>query len=487
MCGIFLLYGPRAKERLQEGLQRIKHRGPDDTGRYDHDLLSLGFNRLAINEKGAKGAQPFRFKNYISTMNGEIYNHESLKKKYGIDEIDGECDTQVVAPLFDILGSQLISDLDGFYSGIIYDEEKNELFCLRDYIGKKPLFVGLSQTEVFITSELKAVSDIQSFCIIPKGFSKINLITAEVEIQKSHQLIRLNRDGQSLKDSIEKAVLKRLPSKKEPLGIFLSGGLDSSIIASIVSKYRDDTIYYTLAEEGSDDYSYVKLLEKYLGLKQVKFIDSCKNDHLNSLIKKVVKSTESYNPSMISNGLCTYLLSEAANRDGLKVVLTGEGADELFCGYHFFRPQDPWKQTRQNLINDMHFTELRRSDLCAMAHSIEIRCPFLDREVFAIADGLNYHDFYRKSQGLLENKTILRKSFHSELPEEITYRRKKSFDVGSGVRKIIVRHLTKNGDTEKQVLKSIWHEFYQDDPGQKYYHSYPVFDSIIAKRGGEHK
>ena len=486
MCGILLFYGPEAETRLNNNISRIKHRGPDETGIYHHGLLSLGFNRLAINDKSSSGSQPFKYKNFVAVINGEIYNHNALRNQYDI-MIEGKCDTQVVLPLFESFGTEIISVLDGFYSGLIFDEKNCELFCLRDYIGKKPLFIGKSHAETFISSELKAVTHIDCFEMLPKGVSRINLSRAEAVPVSRHKLPETDNDNISLKELVEQAVVKRLPSSDEPVGIFLSGGLDSSIIASVVAAHRKDAVYYTLAEKNSQDYLYVKKIEKCLGLNCVKYISHIENEMLVSLVRRIVYATESYNPSIISNGICSYLLAESAHKDGLKVILSGEGADEIFCGYHMFQPEDNWKGVRQKLISDMCFTELRRIDQSCMAHSIENRCPFLDRYVYSFASDLHYKDFYHKYEDHLENKHILRRSFEDVLPMDIVHRKKMSFDVGSGIRASIVRHLTKEGKAEKEVLKAVWKKLFKADSDEAYYHSYPVFDSVIANRGETHK
>jgi asparagine synthase (glutamine-hydrolysing) len=280
---------------------------------------------------------------------------------------------------------------------------------------------------------------------------------------------------------MEQAVIKRLP--KQPFGVFLSGGLDSSIIAAITCQHRQDVTYFTLGDSDSIDVAMVEMLVKHLGLKQVIYIPLPSEQKLPALIDKVLYATESYNPSIISNGLATYLLAQAAYMKGLKVVLTGEGADELFAGYHEQLSEQEWQITRTKLITDMHFTELRRLDKCSMAHSIEARCPFLDRTVKRVADNLEHRQFYIPGH----NKIALRDAFRHLLPDEIANRKKTSFDVGSGIRKLVVDYLTRNGNTEIAELKEIWQGTFTYDVDDPYFFSYPTFDSAIAKRGASHR
>jgi asparagine synthase (glutamine-hydrolysing) len=202
-----------------------------------------------------------------------------------------------------------------------------------------------------------------------------------------------------------------------------------------------------------------------------------------ALLRSVVFATESFNPSVVSNGLSTFLLAQAVHNDGIKVVLTGEGADEFFGGYHAFRESGPWREIRHQLISDMQFTELRRLDLSCMAHSVEARCPFLDRAIRAFSDELPYRELYDGG----ENKVVLRRAFQDLLPEVVLHRPKASLDVGSGVRRTVVQYLRRNGKSEREELMGIWQELYAQDATDAYFHSYPVFDGAISRRGASHR
>jgi asparagine synthase (glutamine-hydrolysing) len=473
MCGIVAIIG---KGNIENALSKIKHRGIDETKIVYSENIAFGFNRLAINDKTDKGIQPFEFSDLIGVFNGEIYNADELRNEFSI-ETKSNSDTEIILPLFEKLGGSVIHHLDGFFSGIIYDKKNKETFLLRDYIGKKPLFYGNSNNNSFIISELKAIDFIDDFQIIPKGFSELK--NGVINLLEKHQIPFISKDA--LKKTLVEAIKKRIPKKEKQFGLFLSGGLDSSIVASIVAKYSDNVIYYTLGN--TDDLSYVTLLAKQLNLK-IKNIELPKSTELSVLIDKVVYHTESYNPSIISNGLATYLLSQEAHKDGLKVILSGEGADELFCGYPVSKNVNGWFEKRNELIENMHFTELRRLDLASMAHTIEIRCPFLDRKVYSVSNDCKAKDLISDFQG----KQILRKAFKDDLPNEIIERKKMSFDVGSGIRKMVVEYLTRNGKTEKEELKDIWNKHFQNSLSyNSYFHSYPTFDNAIEKRGVSHK
>ncbi|MBU2978908.1 asparagine synthetase B [Alteromonas sp. C1M14] len=478
MCGLVVLAGKQAEILIPECIERIKHRGPDELVVLTENEFAIGFRRLAINGTADNGRQPFEHKGWLGGINGEIYNFSDLAYRYQLKS--HECDTSVVLPLYLQLKENVIEELDGFYSAVLIEPDRIHAICLRDAMGKKPLYVGSSQGEIFISSELKAFKSIDWFEAIPKGVAKICLKTGAVTLVKSFSSFQSTL---CIKQALIESVRKRLPNHKQAVAIFLSGGLDSSLIASIASKLRDNIVYFTLGNADGDDLSAAHIVTQYLGLKNVVEIPLPMIAELPSLINQVVYATESYNPSVISNGLATFLLAKAANQVGIKVALTGEGADELFGGYHSFSEVEPWKATRDQLIRDMTFTELRRLDMACMANSVEPRCPFLDREVKALSDTLCYDELY--SNGV--NKATLRTIFDDFLPSNILLRKKVSCDVGSGIRGMVVNYLKRNGRRERDELLDIWKQHFQFDHSDDYFHSYPVFDSAINARGKRHR
>lgn len=453
MCGIVVINGNNSKEIIKQALLKIQHRGRDSSRIVELSKeLAIGFNRLSINDLSSNGIQPFIYGDYIGVFNAEVYNHEKLREQFSL-KLSSQSDTAVILPLFELLGNEVLHYLDGFYSGIIYHIKTKELLTIRDYIGKKPLFFGTSKCFSFVTSELKAVDPILKFKMIPKGISKIE--GRKITLLKKHIFstsLKIN-----LKDTFIKAVKKRIPTER--FGIFLSGGLDSSIIASIVSKHTKNVQYYTLGNKENDDVKYVQILCKKLKIsKSLKIISLPSKDEVREMIPKIVFHTESYNPSIISNGLATFILAKAATMDNLKVILSGEGADELFCGYPISKDIQVWFDKREELIEHLHTTELRRLDLASMANTIEVRCPFLDKKVYELA--LSYQKEQLIDLNEKKGKIILREAFRNNLPIEIVERKKISFDVGSGIRKLVVQSLTEYEENERTVLKKICGNFF---------------------------
>ena len=212
---------------------------------------------------------------------------------------------------------------------------------------------------------------------------------------------------------------------------------------------------------------------------------------IGALIDAVVYHTESYNPSIISNGIGTFVLAKCAAENGIKVALGGDGADEVFCGYFDHSPADIWRAQRHQLLNDLHKTELRRVDAAAMAQGIEVRCPFLDRGVIRISDGLNGEDFYGSDRTGFQRKKILRDTFSDILPAEISQRQKVSFDRGTGIQLHVIQHCMAANLTEKAFLKRMWQKHFstslsshEDEP---YFHSYPAFDKFISARAKKYE
>jgi asparagine synthase (glutamine-hydrolysing) len=492
MCGLVLLYGECGKQRIKDCLSNIKHRGGDGERFFYHQSISLGFTRMAINDLSDAGLQPFEYKGLVCVANGEVLNAESIKNTYHWD-ISTSSDCSVIAPLFYQYGTKMLDYLDGFFAGVILDQRKGRLFVFRDDIGKKPLFIGKSGTEFFIVSELKAMDDIDWFQEVGSGIYELDI--NQWRLLNCYQRLarKTNRGIQvsEMKEVLEQAVVKRLQSDVVPIAVFLSGGLDSSIITSIALKNSKDVVYVTLADPKSPDLVAVELLKKEFGL-DIQVVPLPKGEELGKVISKVVACTDSFNPSVISNGVGIYILAHYVRMQGIKVALSGEGADELFGGYYRWQEEnDDWQEKRRQLIEDMKFTELRRIDLCGMAHAVEIRCPFLDKQVVDLAMQGDFENFYYQDRDKGKvNKWVLRQAFRSDLPKGIIDRKKISFDVGSGLRKAVKGYLHQINPNckEREVLQAMWEQQtnYAHLIDETYFSHYPAFDRMIDKRAETH-
>jgi asparagine synthase (glutamine-hydrolysing) len=495
MCGILIVIGKNSKKKVENCIKKLLHRGPDDCRIKTVDNISFGFTRLAINDTHIQANQPFEFQHYIGVSNAEIYNHKELKNKYNLN-CNSTSDAEVILPLYHQFKENILPLLDGFYASIIYNKKNQELVLMRDYIGKKPLFFAYDTENQYICSELKILPKIEHFEIIPKGICKI-VSNSIIKIKKHSQNNLKKPSNTYLYQIIEKAVFKRIVDIKDyKIGVFLSGGLDSAIVAFLASKlFPNSHIYfYSISDPIHPDYEYIKIMHKALKLSNntLTMIDIPQEKEFISIVKNVVYHTESYNPSIISNGIGTYLLSKQANKDGIKVVLTGDGADEMFMGYYnqqTLKKDTSWKTLHQSLINDLTTTELRRIDLAGMANSIEIRCPFLDINLHDVIYSFQYKDFFGDNKDTL-NKNVLRKIFEHDLPQEIYSRPKVSFDVGSGLQKLLVDICKEQSISEEAYLKNIWNSFFEKNlsnfSNNQYFHSYPAFNDVIPLRGNKY-
>lgn len=476
MCGIVYLQGPEVHDEIAKSINLIAHRGPDDESIVLGNGYALAFRRLAINDQSLFGRQPFVCGDLKAAINGEIYNYKELAEKYSI-ALNGPCDSKILLPLYEKMGDGIIDVLDGFFSAVIVNDKS--IVCLRDEMGQKPLFWGKTQKYYFISSELKAVRDIVWFDEVPLGISKISLCDFSI---KEYRKPKKKIPSQNLYAALDKAVQKRIPVDGSDIGIFLSGGLDSSIVAALAMQYRKNVHFFSLADKDSIDYPAIMRMVDCLKIDKLHLVPLPSFSEIGALIRTIVYHTESFNPSIISNGLATFLLAKKAREYGLKVVLCGEGADELFGGYRYFNPSEDWKSFRDMLVGDMHFTELRRLDMGCMANGIEPRCPFLDRDVLSISKTLGYEDLFKNGFG----KSILRETFANLLPELIINRKKISCDVGSGIRRLVVNHLRSSGISERETLKNFWQEYNFGPVNHPYFSKYPAFDELIDKRGAVH-
>ena len=495
MCGIFCTLGRDALARTGAGLEKLRHRGPDQESIWSaQEDVAIGFARLAINGRRKPKATFHQYKNLVGVFNAEIYNHLALAEKLGWTG-DDPIDTEVILPLFEKYQMQMIDQIDGFYAGIIYNMQTKELFWCKDSVGKKPLFLAADKNHLYLTSEAKALPNIIDLQPLPLGIGKIGLENGATHLK--HRCTSKNLPGDQLEwmSLFESAVLKRLKNNDtNKAGIFLSGGIDSAIISALAEKNKGDMHihYYALADQESPDYSYICDVLEYLKIPpaRYRFIPPPSRTDTETLIKKVIYATESYNPSIISNGMGTFLLSQAAREDGVKVVLSGDGADEVFCGYWDLKKTDNWKETRAKALEYLHMTELRRVDLASMAHSVEVRCPFLDLAIISKAQTLQYKDLFLSDGNKIMRKKILRDLFSHMLPDQVISRGKLPFDRGSGLQENICKFCNDKRFSEESFFKNIWHQKFQDNLGKlcglEWFWSYPLFDEAIKKRGDKY-
>ncbi|MEP7090386.1 MAG: asparagine synthase (glutamine-hydrolyzing) [Nocardioidaceae bacterium] len=453
MCGIAavhdLSHSP-SPERLDAGaalgedmLSRLHHRGPDGHGARWVASTWLGHTRLSIVDLDG-GKQPLADgsgRRWV-VANGEIYNHLELR-----DRLPGpfttHSDSEIVLHVLHDLAEAGIHEMRGMWAFCVADED-GRVWLGRDPLGVKPLYWARHDDRLLVASELHAFpadvrGDVEEF---PPGhlWTSGTGLRAYVDLHQDplggsqpvgaeFPTRELAQDA--VRDALVTAVRERTMADV-PVGVFLSGGLDSSVVAAILARdaARGAVVHsFAAGTPGSSDLAAARVVADALGLEHHERVYS--DDDVVAVLPDVVRSTESYEPSLIRSAVPNYLLSELAARH-VKVVLTGEGADELFAGYHHLRELDE-DELRDALVDGvaaLHHLNLQRCDRVTMAFGLEARVPFLAREMLGVAQRIPIAWKLLGEDG--QEKRLLREAFRGWIPEEILWRRKEQFGDGSG-------------------------------------------------------
>ncbi|MCG8881776.1 asparagine synthase B [Tenacibaculum finnmarkense] len=458
MCGIvcaFDLKQPSDSLRPQvlEMAKKIRHRGPDWSGVYSDDKVIMAHERLAIVDP-ASGQQPLfsADKKLILAANGEIYNHRELAKNLKNPyEFQTASDCEVILALYKEKGVDFVDDLNGIFGFALYDVEKDEYFVARDHMGIIPLYIGWDQNGTFyVASELKAL---EGTCakieLFPPGHYMSSKDGKFVQWYKrdweDYQAVKDNETSISqVKEALEAAVHRQLMSDV-PYGVLLSGGLDSSVISAIAKKYSqkriesDDTSAawypqlhsFSVGLEGSPDLAAAQKVADHIGTvhHEIKFTIQ---EGLDA-IKDVIYNIETYDITTIRSSTPMYLMARVIKSMGVKMVLSGEGADEIFGGYLYFHKAPNAEEFHEETVRKLeklHMYDCLRANKSLMAWGIEGRVPFLDKEFMDVAMRINPQD--KMINGQRMEKWVIRKAFEDMLPESVAWRQKEQFSDGVG-------------------------------------------------------
>ncbi len=458
MCGIVCAFDVKEstdvlRPQLLEMSKKVRHRGPDWSGIYADEKAVLAHERLAIVDP-ASGKQPLFSEDgkLVLAANGEIYNHRELRKQFeGRYNFQTESDCEVILALYKEKGVDFIDEMNGIFGFAIYDAEKDEYFVARDHMGIIPLYMGWDKNGTFyVASELKAL---EGTCtkieLFPPGHY---LHSADGELKKwytrdwmEYDAVKENETSiQEIKEALEAAVHRQLMSDV-PYGVLLSGGLDSSVTSAIAKIYAqkriesDDTKEawwprlhsFSVGLEGSPDLAAAQKVADHIGTvhHEIKFTIQ---EGLDA-IKDVVYNLETYDITTIRASTPMYLMARVIKSMGIKMVLSGEGADELFGGYLYFHkapsPKDFHEETVRKL-DKLHMYDCLRANKSLAAWGIEGRVPFLDKEFMDVAMRINPKD--KMINGERMEKWVVRKAFEDMLPESVTWRQKEQFSDGVG-------------------------------------------------------
>ncbi|MFV0461024.1 MAG: asparagine synthase (glutamine-hydrolyzing) [Actinomycetales bacterium] len=434
-------------------LERLRHRGPDGSGSRLVGRTWLGHTRLAIVDL-AGGAQPLPDETGARWVvaNGEIYNHQRLRAAQAGQRWHSGSDSEVILSVLAQGASVGIHRMRGMFAFAVAGGP-DELVLARDPLGVKPLYWAQHDGLLLAASELCAFPaatrpQVREF---PPGHywtpeaglcRFADPVTAPLGLlaPAGETFARRQQATQAVRDAVVEAVRERMMADV-PVGVFLSGGLDSSIVAAVLAREAGYRVHsFAAGTAGSADLAAAREVAARLGLLHHERIYD--DADVVAALPAVVRATESYEPSLIRSAVPNYLLSELAVRH-VKVVLTGEGADELFAGYHHLRALDApaLAEALAAGVGTLHNLNLQRCDRVTMAHGLEARVPFLSRDVLAVAARIpvEWKLLGLDGQPQAQEKALLREAFAGWLPEHILWRRKEQFGDGSGTADVMAR------------------------------------------------
>ncbi|KAA3623708.1 MAG: asparagine synthase B [Flavobacterium sp.] len=500
MCGIVCAFDlKQPSEELRPQLltmaKCIRHRGPDWSGIYDHEKAILAHERLAIVDP-TSGKQPLfsEDKKLILAANGEIYNHRELRKPYeGNYNFQTQSDCEVILALYQDKGERFLDDLNGIFGFALYDAENDAYLIARDHMGIIPLYMGWDKHGTFyVASELKALEGVcTKIELFPPGHY---LYSKDGELKRwysrdwmDYENVKDNETSiDELRAALDAAVHRQLMSDV-PYGVLLSGGLDSSVTSALAKKYADmrietdDTAQawwpqlhsFATGLEGSPDLAAARVVADYLGTvhHEVKFTIQEGMD----AIRDVIYHLETYDITTVRASTPMYLMARAIKAMGIKMVLSGEGSDEIFGGYLYFHKapnaEEFHKETVRKL-DKLHQYDCLRANKSLAAWGIEGRVPFLDKEFMDVAMRLNPKD-KMITQDRME-KWVLRKAFEDMLPESVAWRQKEQFSDGVGYSWIDTLKEMVDAEISDEQMENAHHRFPIQTPTSKeefYYRS----------------
>ena len=458
MCGIVCAFDLKQKSEILrpqvlEMSKKIRHRGPDWSGIYSDEKTVMSHERLAIVDP-ASGKQPLfsEDKKLILAANGEIYNHQDIRKQYeGSYTFQTQSDCEVILALYKDKGVDFVDDLNGIFGFAIYDVENDEYFIARDHMGIIPLYIGWDQNGTFyVASELKALEGTCSKIeLFPPGHYMSSKDGKFVQWYKrdwrEYAAVKENETSiATIKEALEAAVHRQLMSDV-PYGVLLSGGLDSSVVSAIAKKYaqkrvesgdKTDAWYpqthsFAVGLEGSPDLAAAQVVADHIGTvhHEIKFTIQ---EGLDA-IKDVIYNIETYDITTIRSSTPMYLMARVIKSMGIKMVLSGEGADEIFGGYLYFHKAPNAQEFHEETVrklDKLHMYDCLRANKSLAAWGIEGRVPFLDKEFIDVAMRINPQD--KMINGERMEKWVIRKAFEDMLPESVAWRQKEQFSDGVG-------------------------------------------------------
>ena len=471
MCGIVAIFNiqeqtPELRQKALRMSQKIRHRGPDWSGIYCGGSAILAHERLSIVDPES-GKQPLFSpdKKQVLAVNGEIYNHQAIRRQYADKyQFQTGSDCEVILALYREKGIHFLEDISGIFAFALYDAEKDEFLIARDPIGVIPLYIGYdSEGKVYVASELKAL---EGNCDRYEPFLPGHYYSSREGImtryyQRDWMQYEKVKDNDARVEEVRNALMdsvKRQLMSDVPYGVLLSGGLDSSVISAIAEKFSENRI-----EDDDNTRAWWPRLHSFaVGLKGAPDLEKAKMvaDHIGTVhheinytiqegldaIRDVIYFIETYDVTTVRASTPMYLLARVIKSMGIKMVLSGEGADEIFGGYLYFHKAPNAKAFHEETVrklSKLYLYDCLRANKSLSAWGVEGRVPFLDKEFLDVAMRLNPEA--KMCPGKTMEKRIVREAFADMLPEEVAWRQKEQFSDGVGYSWI---------DTLKQITAS---------------------------------
>ncbi len=481
MCGIVCAFDLKQdanelRPRLLEMSKKIRHRGPDWSGIHCEDKAILAHERLAIVDP-TSGKQPLYSDNnkVILAVNGEIYNHLEIRKQFeGKYNFKTKSDCEVILALYKEKGAEFLDDLNGIFGFALYDSEKNEYLVARDHMGIIPLYMGWDANGTFyVASELKALEGVcTKIELFPPGHyyssKKGELVKWYIRDWTEFDNVKDNETSiEELGDALEQAVKRQLMSDV-PYGVLLSGGLDSSVTSALAKKYARDRVEengrteawypnlhsFAVGLKGSPDLAAAKKVADYIGTVHHE-VEFTIQEGLDA-IRDVIYQLETYDVTTVRASTPMYLMARAIKAMGIKMVLSGEGADEIFGGYLYFHKAPNAKEFHEETVrklSKLHMYDCLRANKSLAAWGIEGRVPFLDKEFIDIAMRINPKDKMITPERM--EKWVVRKAFERYIPAEVAWRQKEQFSDGVGYNWIdTLKELVAEKVTDEQLANA---------------------------------
>ena len=478
MCGITAILN--VKEQTQElrkkalkMSQKIRHRGPDWSGIYCGGSAILAHERLSIVDPES-GGQPLYSpdRKQVLAVNGEIYNHQEIRRLYaGKYDFQTKSDCEVILALYKEKGIDFLEDISGIFAFVLYDEEKDEFLIARDPIGVIPLYIGYDDDgTIYVGSELKAL---EGFCQHYEPFLPGHYYwSREPGMKRYYKRDWMEYDAvkdndasvSAIHDALESAVKRQLMSDV-PYGVLLSGGLDSSVISAIAEKYSEMRIEndsrtkaywprlhsFAVGLKGAPDLAKAKLVADHIGTVHHE-INYTIQEGLDA-IRDVIYYIETYDVTTVRASTPMYLLARVIKSMGIKMVLSGEGADEIFGGYLYFHKAPDAKAFHEETVrklSKLYLYDCLRANKSLSAWGVEGRVPFLDKEFLDVA--MRTNPSAKMCPGSVMEKKIVREAFSSLLPEEVVWRQKEQFSDGVGYSWIdTLKQITSEAVSDEQM------------------------------------